>query len=101
VTGAVRWPRWPDVSALPLGRGRNDKRLRAKIRSLRTQQRAYGRLRPRSSRFRRTSRCTDDAASEQAELVSVPPLSNPHETVARDGMPGRSERNARCSLERR
>jgi hypothetical protein len=34
----------------------------------------------------RTSRRTDDARTEPAELVSVPPLSSPRETVARDGM---------------
>ena len=45
------------------------------------------------SRFLRTSRCTDDDSNRApAELVSVPPLSYPHETFARDGMPGRRSR---------
>src|SRR5690242_10681417 len=34
-------------------------------------------------------RCTDDATAGAFELVSVPPLSTPRETFARDGMPGR------------
>ena len=45
----------------------------------------------RTSRFLRPEgRCTDEAGSVRDELVSVPPLSSPRETFARDGRPGRT-----------
>jgi hypothetical protein len=78
--------------ALPCGRSRNDKRLRTEnsapsgLNSVPT-----AGLDPDHRGSCGQVRCTDDAASEQAELVSIPPLSNPHETFARDGMPGRSQ----------
>jgi hypothetical protein len=62
------------------------------FRSLRTQQRAYESLRPvlevpadKSAVLTMLDRC-------EIELVSVPPLSTPHETFARDGRPGRHRR---------
>ncbi len=55
------------------------------FRSLRTQQRAYA-IRGADARFLQPEgRCTDSPAFASRELVSVPPLSNPRETFARDG----------------
>ena len=80
--------------------------LREKIRSLRTQQRAYA-VGVVNESFRQPEGCcTDSPTFASCELVSVPPLSSTAFLAqpfgyASASRPGRSLKTARCSLERR
>jgi hypothetical protein len=70
------------------------------LRSLRTQQRAYGRRHLPSTRSRLRRGCTRRGVDVPAELVSVPPMSTRSACTSDTGS-GRPRRIARCSLERR
>ena len=60
--GATRWPTPSGPNSVPTPSGASDSRF------------------PGSE-----EPCTDETLTASDELVSVPPLSNPHETFARDG----------------
>jgi hypothetical protein len=70
------------------------------LRSLRTQQRAYGRGISRPSVPTSEEAVLGVAVDVTAELVSVPPMSTRPACTSGTGS-GRSRRTARCSLERR